>query len=148
MYTDNPYLSREDVGIERLLKEKKWARVIIVFAAIGIFAGLSAAITFYFQYKLILTTILALISGSIDRSRKPHSPKYSNSLHVSSHCQCSHIHSCSILEGRVADMDLSAQILVLARLCLASHVLNWPICSNRSRPLSSPVVHCRQLLRG
>ena len=52
-----------DTTIERLLREKKWARVVIVFASIGVFAGLSAAVTFYFHYELILTPTLALISG-------------------------------------------------------------------------------------
>jgi hypothetical protein len=64
MYTDNPYLNRADVSIERLLREKKWARVVIVFAGIGIFAGVSAAITFWFHYELILITTLALLSGN------------------------------------------------------------------------------------
>lgn len=53
-----------DTTIERLLREKKWARVVIVFASIGIFAGLSAAVTFYFHYELILTPTLAVISGN------------------------------------------------------------------------------------
>ena len=66
MYSENTasFLGgRSDTTIERLLREKKWARVIIVFASIGVFAGLSASVTFYFHYQLILTTTLAFISG-------------------------------------------------------------------------------------
>lgn len=61
---DTPFFgARSDTTIERLLREKKWARVVIGFASLGVFAGLSAAVTFYFHYELVLITTLALISG-------------------------------------------------------------------------------------
>lgn len=63
MNTENPYVNRSDVNIERLVRQKKWARVVIIFASIGIFAGLSAGFTFGYHYQLVLITTLALISG-------------------------------------------------------------------------------------
>lgn len=63
MNTENPYLNRSDVNIERLLKEKKWAKLVIFVAGIGVFAGLSAAPLFYLKYELIIISSLAFLSG-------------------------------------------------------------------------------------
>lgn len=59
----NSYSNDADNNIERLLREKKWARVVIGFAALGLLAGITAALTFFVHYQLILISTLALLSG-------------------------------------------------------------------------------------
>jgi hypothetical protein len=63
MDQENRYLTRSDLNVDNLLKEKKIAKIMIVFASIGVFVGVSASLTFYFHYNLILTPIFAIISG-------------------------------------------------------------------------------------
>ena len=46
-------------------KEKKYAKLMIFFASLGVLAGLSASYTFFFIYKLVETPVLAIISGGI-----------------------------------------------------------------------------------
>ena len=110
MNTENPYICQFDVNIERLMREKKWARVVIVFASIGIFAGLSAAIMFYFRYHLVLITILALISGILDFNTLSLSDCLKSSVYIiysiSCNCWLCCLYSCAILTRCLADMDL------------------------------------------
>ncbi|CAF1010418.1 unnamed protein product [Brachionus calyciflorus] len=63
--TENRYLNRSDLNVQGLLKEKKLAKTINIFACIGILSGISASIVFYVKYKLLLTPILAINSSLI-----------------------------------------------------------------------------------
>ena len=60
---ENLYLNRSDLNVEKLVRERKFAKLVIFFASIGAFAGFSASLMFFFQYKLLTTPMLALISG-------------------------------------------------------------------------------------
>ena len=62
---ESRYLTRSDLNIDNLLKEKKIAKIMIIFASLGIFASLTATPVFFFRYKLALTPIFGLISGNI-----------------------------------------------------------------------------------
>ena len=62
--------SREDTYLNsynsaNVENEKKYAKIIIVFAFVGVLAGLSACYMFFFVYKLVETPLLALISSII-----------------------------------------------------------------------------------
>lgn len=60
---ENRYLNRSDFNIQGLLKEKKYAKILNVFAFIGFLAGVSASLVFYIRYNLLLTPIIALASS-------------------------------------------------------------------------------------
>ena len=65
---ENRYLNNSDLNFESLAKEKKMAKVVIVLASIGVFVGFLASLTFAFQYKLIITPTLALLSGNLRKT--------------------------------------------------------------------------------
>ena len=62
MDSENRYLTRSDYNVDNLLREKKLAKVMIFLASIGIFTGCSAALVFFFHYKLALTPLFAMTS--------------------------------------------------------------------------------------
>jgi hypothetical protein len=63
MITGNNYFNNVNLDTERLVREKKWAKVVIIVACVGILAGTSAGLLFFIQYDLILSPLLAFISG-------------------------------------------------------------------------------------
>lgn len=63
--TEDRYLNRSDFNIQDLLKEKKYAKILNIFAFIGFLAGLSASLVFYIKYDLILTPLIALTSSKL-----------------------------------------------------------------------------------
>ena len=60
---ENLYLNRSELNVEKLIKERKVARLYIFFASVGVFAGISASLMFFFKYKLLTTPSFAFISG-------------------------------------------------------------------------------------
>ena len=63
MDPENLFLNRSELNVEKLLREKKIAKLYIIWASIGVLAGLSATIVFFFHYKLALTPGFALLSS-------------------------------------------------------------------------------------
>ncbi len=61
---ENLYLNRSELNVEKLIKERKVARLYIFFASVGVLAGISASLMFFFKYKLLTTPSFALISGT------------------------------------------------------------------------------------
>lgn len=62
---ESRFLGRIDANYDKLLKERKMAKIMIVLASIGVFAGVSAAFVFFFVYKLFQTPAFALLSAFI-----------------------------------------------------------------------------------
>ncbi len=62
-FQENLYLNRSELNVEKLIKERKNAKLMIFFASIGVFAGVSAFFMFFFSYKLLITPTFALVSG-------------------------------------------------------------------------------------
>ncbi len=68
MDPENMFLNRSELNVEKLMKEKKLTRVIMFLAAIGVLAGLSATLVFFFHYKLAITPGFALLSSRTNYS--------------------------------------------------------------------------------
>jgi hypothetical protein len=64
MNSDNEN-SLNSVNHNEIAKEKRMAKLMIIIASIGVFAGLSATYVFIHMYNLIETPILAFISSVI-----------------------------------------------------------------------------------
>ena len=62
-YITSNYNNEED-NYELHLKQRKFAKFYIFFGFLGVFAGFSASISFFFMYKLVQAPIYAIISGS------------------------------------------------------------------------------------
>jgi hypothetical protein len=56
----------EEENYELHLKQRKFAKFYIFFGFLGVFAGLSASISFFFVYKLLQAPIYAIISGMLN----------------------------------------------------------------------------------
>ena len=61
---DESYINNSNYNLDQLSRAKKYAKLIIFVACIGVLCGLSASALFYFKYDLIVTPSLALISGN------------------------------------------------------------------------------------
>ncbi len=66
--TESSFLGRLNANYDRLVKEKKNAKIAIVLASIGIAAGLSASFVFFIVYNYIITASFALLAGIIKLS--------------------------------------------------------------------------------
>ena len=75
---ENLYLNRSELNVEKLVRERKFAKLVIFFASVGVLAGGSASFMFFFHYKLVATPLLALFSGK-SLSKSQHLP-YSSIL--------------------------------------------------------------------
>jgi magnesium-transporting ATPase (P-type) len=64
-FQENLYLNRSGINVEKLIKERKVAKLWIFLAALGIFFGVSASVVFLAQFKLIATPLLAFSSAVI-----------------------------------------------------------------------------------
>ncbi len=62
MYQESETLN--NTNFEKLNKARRFAKIVIAFASLGVIAGLSASYTFFAIYKLILTPTLAILSGN------------------------------------------------------------------------------------
>ncbi len=63
--SESRFLGRVDANYDQLIKERKMAKIMIIFSSIGILAGISASLTFFFAYKLLVTPGFALLSTFI-----------------------------------------------------------------------------------
>ena len=64
-----PSSYNEEENYELHLKQRKLAKVYLFFGFIGIFAGVSASISFLFIYNILHAPIYALISGIVFDNR-------------------------------------------------------------------------------
>ena len=62
MDQESEYLNSSG-SLEQTDRARKMAKVVIAAAVLGVVAGLSASYTFFFIYKLLLTPLLAILSG-------------------------------------------------------------------------------------
>ena len=66
MDSENLFLNRSELNVEKLVRAKKIAKIMIIWTLLmGVAMGVSASLVFFFHYKLLVTSAFALLSSKI-----------------------------------------------------------------------------------